>query len=66
LKRSAHTLKGTACHLAAPAVIAAARRLETMGAAGDLAGADDAADALDLALGRFLAAIAERLARPVA
>ncbi len=65
LKRAAHTLKGTACHLAAPAVIAAAHRLEAMGAAGDLDGADAAANALDLALGRFQAALDERLARSV-
>jgi HPt (histidine-containing phosphotransfer) domain-containing protein len=66
LKRAAHTLKGTECHLAAPAVIAAAHRLETMGAAGALDGADDAADALERALGRFQAVVVERLARPVA
>jgi phosphate ABC transporter ATP-binding protein len=65
LKRAAHTLKGTACHLAAPAVLAAAQRLETLGAAGDLAGADAAANALERALDRFQAALDERLARPV-
>ena len=46
LKAAAHLLYGTVSNFSAPAAIAAARRLEVMGRAGDLAGAEDACAAL--------------------
>jgi HPt (histidine-containing phosphotransfer) domain-containing protein len=42
VRRLAHTIKGNASHLAAPAVAATALQLETMGNDGKLAGADEA------------------------
>jgi PAS domain S-box-containing protein len=48
--RAAHSLKGSASNLAAAGVVAAARRLEVMGQAEDLAGAGQALQELEVEL----------------
>jgi signal transduction histidine kinase/DNA-binding response OmpR family regulator/tetratricopeptide (TPR) repeat protein len=60
VRRLAHTIKGAATHFAAPSVVAAALRLETMGRDGHLAGAEEAyaqlqreVEQLNQALGDF-------------
>ncbi len=53
LERAAHTLKGTLSSLAAPAATAAARQLELVGRAGDLARAREACAALEREIARL-------------
>ncbi len=55
LGRLTHTVAGVAGNFAAPALVAAARRLEALAKAGDLAHADDALAALDEAFHHFTA-----------
>jgi len=57
LKRLGHTVAGVAGNLAAPEVVASARRLEAMGKAGDLAEAEAAEVALGRAIDGFRAAV---------
>ena len=57
LKRAAHTLKGTVACLAARSAVQAAQRLETIGAAGDLAGAEEAWKALEEEMERLRPAL---------
>jgi CheY-like chemotaxis protein len=57
LKRLGHTAAGAASNFAAPALQAAARRLEAMGKSENLAGAEDACATLEQAVDRFRAAI---------
>lgn len=61
LQRTAHSLKGSARIFAAAAASEAALRLETMGADGDLSGAEDAWTALSAEVERLVAALAERI-----
>jgi len=60
LQRTAHSLKGSARLFAAAATSEAASRLETMGANGDLSGADDGWTALRVEVDRLMAALAEK------
>ena len=57
LMRVAHTLKGAAGNFGAKEVTAIARRMEEMGRAGSLAGAEAAAAALEVAVERLNAAL---------
>ncbi len=59
VRRLAHTIKGAASHFAAPAAVAAALRLETMGRDGDLAGADEACARLEREVERLKHALAD-------
>jgi PAS domain S-box-containing protein len=59
LRRAAHTLKGTLGNLSAPAAVEAARRLETLGREGGLAGAAKACAALEEEVARLQEALAE-------
>lgn len=67
LQRAAHTLKGSVRIFAMAPAVEAARRLEEMGAAGDLSDADADADwnALRLEIDRLTAALAEKTSRPM-
>jgi PAS domain S-box-containing protein len=58
LRRAAHTLKGSASTFGARAACEAAQRLELMGRAGDLAGAEEACAALAAALNHLQPALA--------
>jgi PAS domain S-box-containing protein len=58
LRQAAHTLKGTLAGLGAQAALAEAQRLEAMGCAGDLTGADRSYAALEAALERLRPALA--------
>ena len=49
IERLAHTVSGVASNFAAPAVVELARRLQAMGKAGELAGAEAAGVELGLA-----------------
>jgi DNA-binding NarL/FixJ family response regulator len=53
LRQAAHALKGSVANFAAAGPVDAARRLETMGASGDLSGAKDAFAELTAALATF-------------
>jgi HPt (histidine-containing phosphotransfer) domain-containing protein len=59
LWRTAHTLLGSAASLSARATQEAARGLETLARAGDLAGAAEALPALESALDRLLPVLGE-------
>ncbi|HPM82895.1 MAG TPA: response regulator, partial [Candidatus Anammoximicrobium sp.] len=59
VRRLAHTIKGAATHFAAPATVAAALRLETLGRDGDLAGADEALARLEREVERLKHALAD-------
>jgi two-component system sensor kinase len=59
VRRLAHTIKGAATHFAAPSVVAAAFRLETMGRDGDLAGADEAYARLEREVEQLKKALAD-------
>jgi len=59
LARAAHTLRGSASNFGAPAVVAAAQQLETLGQQGTLADAASACAALDAALQVLTAALAQ-------
>jgi CheY-like chemotaxis protein/HPt (histidine-containing phosphotransfer) domain-containing protein len=59
LRQSAHALKGSLAFFAAPAVVAAAFRLEMMGHAGDLSGAGAQYFELERALDRLVVALNE-------
>jgi HPt (histidine-containing phosphotransfer) domain-containing protein len=61
LRRTAHSFKGAARLFAAAAATEAAFALETMGANGDLSGADKDWAALRLEAARLTAALAERV-----
>jgi HPt (histidine-containing phosphotransfer) domain-containing protein len=61
LRRTAHSFKGAARLFAAAAATEAAFALETMGANGDLSGADNDWAALRLEAARLTAALAERV-----
>ena len=58
LGRLAHTLAGASGHFEAPEVVASARKLESIGKSGDLAGVDDAIRVLDREFDRFRRAVA--------
>ncbi len=58
LRRGAHTLKGASSTFGAHAAFEAAHRLEQLGAAGDLAAAGPAWDALSAALDRLVQVLA--------
>lgn len=60
LQRTAHSLKGSARIFAMGSATEAAHRLELMGAAGDLSGADDGWGALRLEIDRLTAALADK------
>jgi HPt (histidine-containing phosphotransfer) domain-containing protein len=60
LQRAAHTLKGSARIFAMAPAVAAAWRLEAMGADGDLADADEGWNALRLEIDRLTAALADK------
>ncbi|CAN7442589.1 Hpt domain-containing protein [Phenylobacterium sp. LjRoot225] len=60
LQRAAHSLKGSARIFATAAATEAARRLEVMGAGGDLSGADGGWNALRLEIDRLTAALADK------
>ncbi|MFN0021879.1 MAG: response regulator [Pirellulaceae bacterium] len=53
VRRMAHTIKGAAAYFAAPSTVAAASRLEAMGKAGDLSGADEAYSILQREIDRL-------------
>jgi HPt (histidine-containing phosphotransfer) domain-containing protein len=57
--QGAHTVAGSAGNFLASDAVEAAQRLERMGRAGELAGADDALAALDDALDRLTPALQE-------
>src|SRR5262249_46364348 len=57
VQRIAHTLKGATSNFGAAAVVEAAQRLETMGRAGALTGAEEALHALEEAMGRLRPAL---------
>ena len=59
LERAAHTLRGSVSNFCAPAAVAAARTLETMGRTGVLAGAAAAYDALETAMQQLQPALAK-------
>ena len=61
LKRLGHTLAGSAGHFAADGVVDAARRLEAIGKAGDLSGADQALRSFALEFDRFRQAATDAL-----
>ncbi|CAN7580281.1 Hpt domain-containing protein [Phenylobacterium sp. LjRoot219] len=63
LQRAAHTLKGSVRIFAMAPAVEAARRLEEMGAAGDLSDADADWNALRLEIDRLTAALAEKTSR---
>ena len=60
LQRAAHSLKGSVRIFAMATAIEAARRLEIMGAEGDLSGADDGWNALRREIDRLMAALADK------
>jgi HPt (histidine-containing phosphotransfer) domain-containing protein len=60
LQRAAHSLKGSVRIFAMPTATEAARRLEVIGAKGDLSRADDAWTALRLEIDRLTAALADK------
>lgn len=62
LARAAHSLKGAAANLQAPAVRATARRLEEMGRTDDLDGAAAAVDELDAEVARLRTALTNLVA----
>jgi PAS domain S-box-containing protein len=61
LHRQAHTFKGMVGHFGATEAVEAALRLETMGGDGDLAGADAACAALEVAVARLRPELARLL-----
>jgi two-component system sensor kinase len=61
LRRLAHSLKGSADTFAAPAAVAAALRLETMGRDGELTDGGEAFDALQQEIDRLGQALASRV-----
>lgn len=63
LQRTAHSLKGSARIFAAADASQAALRLETMGANGELSGADDGWTMLAVEVERLMAALGERTDR---
>jgi signal transduction histidine kinase/CheY-like chemotaxis protein len=64
LERIAHTLKGSVGAFGAGEVLAAAGQLEELARGGDLAGARQALLALERALARLKAALAQRVSQP--
>jgi two-component system, sensor histidine kinase and response regulator len=65
LRRAAHALKGSAGYVAARPTVEAARRLETIGAQGDLAKAASAFEDLEREFERLTSALPETAAQPV-
>jgi histidine phosphotransfer protein HptB len=65
LQRAAHTLKGSVRIFAMASAVEAARRLEEMGASGDLSDSDVDWNALRLEIDRLTAALAEKASRPM-
>jgi CheY-like chemotaxis protein len=65
LHRSAHSLKGALGFFAAPAALEAARRLEAMGRAGDLASGADEFARLEEASNRLESALTAVIAEPL-
>ena len=57
IRRTAHTLQGTAGHFAATEVVTSAKRLEAIGRSGSCQGASEEYERLDAALSRFLDAL---------
>jgi signal transduction histidine kinase/CheY-like chemotaxis protein len=64
VERIAHTLKGSVGAFGAGEVLAAAAQLEELARRGDLAGARQALPALERALARLNAALAQRVSQP--
>jgi HPt (histidine-containing phosphotransfer) domain-containing protein len=63
LQRAAHSLKGSARIFATAPASEAARRLEMIGAAGDLSGAEDGWTALSGEIDRLTAALADKISQ---
>ena len=63
LQLAAHTLKGSVRIFAMAAAVQAARRLEEVGASGDLSDADDGWSALRQEVDRLTAALADRISQ---
>ena len=59
LERAAHALKGSASNFAAESTVEAALRLETMGRSLELAGVQEAYQALENEIGRLCPVLAE-------
>jgi CheY-like chemotaxis protein len=64
LRAAAHALKGAVSNFAAPPATEAALRLQKMGEAGQLAGAEDALDLVERQIGALLASLAAEIRRP--
>jgi len=64
LQRAAHSLKGSARIFATAAATEAARRLEMMGAEGDLSGANDGWNALRVEINSLTTALADKTSQP--